>query len=192
MPFGSLARHQRRGDDGGDPLHRAGIVDGPLKGLEAAIGRADDRNQPVDAEMIEQQPLRADDVADIDVGKSRPVRLAGCGVDACGIGRSVGRAQHVRANRKIAVGIDRLARADQLVPAAFAGRAAGIDDLRAAGIAVRDQHGIAAIGRQRAERRIADRHLGHHDAALQAIVAGGEGLRVSREICAVMSSSLGR
>jgi hypothetical protein len=46
---------------------------------------------------------------------------------------------------------------------------------------MRDQHGIAAIGRQRAERRIADGDLGHHDAALQAIVAAGESLHISQE-----------
>ena len=39
------------------PLHRVGIVDRPLKRLEPAIGRADDRHQFFDAEMIEQQAL---------------------------------------------------------------------------------------------------------------------------------------
>ena len=47
---------------------------------------------------------------------------------------------------KEAVGIDRLAGTDDLVPASFAGRAAGIDHLRSAGVAMRDQHDIVAVG----------------------------------------------
>ena len=76
-----------------------------------------------------------DNVADVDIGKSRPVGLAGRGVDAGGIGRSIGRAEHVRADHKKPVGIDRLAGADQFAPTAFSRRSALVDHLRARGIA---------------------------------------------------------
>ncbi len=61
-----------------------------------------------------------------------------------------------------------------LVPAAFAGRAAGIDHLRAAGVAMRDQHGIVAVRRERAQRPVGDRHVRHYRAALQAEILDGE------------------
>src|SRR5882757_4331534 len=105
------------------------MVDRPLEGLETAIGRADDRYQSLDAEMIEQCALGGDNIAHGDVGKSWSVTRAGRGIDTRRIGRTVRRSEHVRANGKKAVGVDRLARADDLVPAAFGRRSQGVDQL---------------------------------------------------------------
>ncbi len=43
---------------------------------------------------------------------------------------------------------------------------------------MRHQHGIAAVGRELAQRAVGDRHLGQHGAALQAEIAGRESLQV--------------
>jgi len=68
--------------------------------------------------MVEQGFLRGDNVADRDVGKIRTIDFAGLRVDAAGIGRAEGRAEHVRGDDEQFVGIDRLARPDQAVPRA--------------------------------------------------------------------------
>ena len=177
VALGSLARHQRRGEDGRDAAHHVGVVDRPLERLEAAIGGTHDRDQFRNSELVDQEPLRADNVADRDIRKAPPVGRAGRRIDASAIGRAVGRSQHVRADRKPAVGVDRLAGAHDLVPASLAGRTTGIDHLRARGVAMCDEHGIAAIGRQRTQRAVSDRHFGHDDAAPQPEIAGGECLQ---------------
>jgi hypothetical protein len=59
-----------------------------------------------------------DNVADRDVRKIRTIGSAGLRVDAAGIGRTEGRAKHVRGDDEQLVRIDRLARPDQAVPRA--------------------------------------------------------------------------
>jgi hypothetical protein len=151
-----------------------------LKALESAIGQADDRNQLLDAEMIQQRLLGRDDVAHRDVGKPRPVPLPHQGIDARSVGRSVGRTQHVRTNGKEAVGIDRLAGTDDLAPASFGRRSAGIDQMRTAGVAMGDQHDIVAVWRENAQRSVGDGHGRHDGPALQAEITGDKGFRISR------------
>src|ERR1700756_4872967 len=101
-----------------------------------------------DAEMVEQGLLRGDDVADRDVRKIGAIGLAGLRVDAAGIGRPKGRAEHVRGDDEQFVAVDRLARPDQAVPrgrlVAVCRVAAG--EMVAAGVAMRAKDGVAAAG----------------------------------------------
>src|SRR6201984_3246758 len=107
-----------------------------------------------DAEMVEQSFLRGDDVADCDVRKIGAIGLAGLRVDAAGIGRAKGRAEHVRGDDEQFVGVDRLAWPDQAVPRArlVAVRRVAAGEMVAGSVAVRAQDGVAAaiwsIGRR--------------------------------------------
>jgi hypothetical protein len=92
-----------------------------------------------DAEIVEQGFLRGDDVADRDVRKIGAIGFAGLRVDAAGIGRAEGRAEHVRGDDEQFVGVDSLARPDQAVPRArlIAVRRVTAGEMVAAGVAMR-------------------------------------------------------
>src|SRR4029077_4239041 len=126
--------------------------------------------------MVEQDLLRSDDVADRDVWKIGAIGLAGLRVDAAGIGRAEGRAEHVRGDDEQSVGVDRLTRPDQAVPrtrlVAVCRVAAG--EMVAAGVAMRAQDGVAAAGCEPAISLVGDRRLGHDRAVGELEIAQGE------------------
>jgi len=126
--------------------------------------------------MVEQGFLRGDNVADRDVRKIRTIGSAGLRVDAAGIGRAKGRAEHVRGDDEQLVRIDRLARPDQAIPrarlVAVCRVAAG--EVVAAGIAVRAEDGVAAVGLRPAIGLVGDRRLGHYRAVGEREIAQGE------------------
>ena len=165
-----------------DRVHHLRVGDGPLERLIAAIGRPGDRDQVAHAQAVEQRLLRGHDVAHRDRRKIRAVRLAGARVGAGAIGRAVGRAQHVRGDDKELVGVDRLARPDQPVPPPrliAVGRVTA-GGVMAAGVAMGDQHRVAAVGREPAIGLVGDRGLGQDRAALQAKIADQELLVLDR------------
>ena len=148
-----------------------------MERLVAAIGRAGDGDQVADTEAVEQCLLPGDDVAHRDRRKVRAIGNTGARVEAGAVGRAkAGRAQHARGHDKEPIGVDRLARPDQPVPPArlIAVRRVMAGGVVAAGVAVGDQHRVAAIGRETAIGLVGDRGLGHDRAVLQAEITDRE------------------
>ena len=77
-----LAGQPRRGGHGHGAGDAIGKPRGPGQGHVAAQRSADDGQQPLDAQVIDQPPLHLDDVADGDDGEIGGVRPAGRRVDA--------------------------------------------------------------------------------------------------------------
>ena len=128
--------------------HALRIARRPLQHLHAAHRAAGDREQRVDAEMIEQHGLRAHHVADGDDGKFEAPGLAGLRIGRGRAGRAHAGADHVRADHEIALGVDRLAGADHgLPPAGFAGDRMHARHVLVAGERMADQHRIGALRR---------------------------------------------
>ncbi len=127
---------------------RSGIARGPVEHLHAAHRAADDAEQLVDAEMVDQQLLRLDHVADGDDREMQPVGLAGRRIDLLGADGAHAAAQEVRADDEIFVGVERLARPDDIVPpAALPGQRvdAGEELIAGQGMAHQDGVGFIAI-----------------------------------------------
>ena len=99
-----------RGDGNGrvDPM---GVTGRPLQHLHATHRSADDTEELIDAEMIDQRHLRVHHVADGDDREIEAPGLAGHGVDAGRARRAHAAAEHVGADDEEAVGVDGLARA---------------------------------------------------------------------------------
>ena len=135
MPGGGGNRHGGR-----DPF---GMTRRPGQHLHAAHGAADDAEQLVDAEMIDQRNLRLHHVADGDDRKIQAPGLAGLGVDAGRSRRAHAAAQHVGADDEEAVGVDGLARTHHgLPPAGLAGDGMRARHVLVAGQGMRDENGI--------------------------------------------------
>ena len=136
---------------------RSRIARRPLQHLHAAHRAAGDREQRVDAEMVEQHRLRAHHVAD---GDDREIEAPGLAGRRIGRGRPGGAhagADHVRADDEIALGVDRPAGADHgLPPARLAGDRMDVGDVLVAGQRVADQHRVAALGIERAVGLVGD------------------------------------
>ena len=97
--------------------------------------------------MVEEHRLRPNHVADRHQGEIEPVGAAGLGVDRGRAGRAHARANDVRADDEVAVGIHRLAGADQgLPPAGLAGERVSVREMLVAGQGVADQHRVRAVG----------------------------------------------
>ncbi len=92
-------RSDADGDGAGDAF---GEEDGPLEHLHAADGGSDGELEALDAEVVDEFGLGADDVADADQGEGRAVGLAGGGVDGAGAGGSVTGAEDVDADDAVA------------------------------------------------------------------------------------------
>ena len=168
----------RRGD--GDQAVRAlRVGDGELQGLHAAHRAADRGQQLGDAELVEQQHLHVDHVGDRDDRERRAEGLARGRVDAGRTGRAVAAAQHVRADHEVAVGVERLARADQHVPPAQA-LVVGLVTAGDVGIArerVGDEHGVVAALVERAVGLVGDRDGAQRLTALERQHVGRNGDR---------------
>ena len=138
-----LRRVPRRGGDRHRGEDALGIGRRPLQHLHAAHRAADDAEQLLDAEMVDQLLLRAHHVGDGDDRKVEAPGLAGRGVDLRRPGRAHAAAQHVGADQEIALGVEHLARPDQHVPPArLAGDRMRLGDILVAGQRVADQDGV--------------------------------------------------
>ncbi len=168
---GDVLRRQvgRRRD--GDALAQAlGIAQRPGQRLHAAEAAAEHGGQPLDAERVDQARLRVDPVLDRD---HREVAAVGAavrgriGVRAGRPGRAEARARVVDADDEEAVGVERLARADEVVPPALALLLPGVGagDVVRGVERVADQDGVAARRVQRAVGLVGEGVVGQLRAA---------------------------
>jgi len=141
-----------RGGDRDAVAHALGELQRPAQRLHAAQAATDHRGEPLDAEAVQQARLGQHPVLDGDHREVGPVGLAGGRIDVHGAGRPEARAQVVDADDEELVGIERLARSDQVVPPAFAFRHArvGAGDVVRGIEGVAHQHRVAAVGVERA------------------------------------------
>jgi hypothetical protein len=129
-----------------------GKAERPAQRLHAAKAAAQHCRELPDAEGVEQARLRIDPVFNGDDRKIGAVWLAGRRVRLHGAGRPEARPGVVDADHEEAVGVERLARADEVVPPAFALGLSGVGagHMVARVQRVAHQHRIAAVGVQRA------------------------------------------
>jgi hypothetical protein len=113
--LGRMARRRGDGDGGEDIL---GIGRRPLQGLHAPHGAAGDTEELVDLQMLDQELLGPHHIGDGDDGKTEAVGPSRGGVGVTGPGGAHAAAQHIAADDEIALGIERLAGADHLLPPA--------------------------------------------------------------------------
>ena len=135
------AHGAERGDADGDGAGDAiGEEDGPLEHLHAADGGSDGELEALDAEVVDELDLRADDVADADEGEGGAVGLAGGGIDGAGAGGAVTGAEDVDADDAVAGEIEQaeVAGEEELRPPGA--------DLGGAGEGVTDEDGVVARG----------------------------------------------
>ena len=102
-----LRRVARRRCDTDRRRHPSRIVRRPLQHLHSAHGAADDGEQGLDAQGVDQHGLGADHVPDGHHGKAQAIRGAGHRVDGRRPGGSHATADHIGADDKIARWIQR-------------------------------------------------------------------------------------
>ena len=136
------------GGHGEDAAGEVGEVGGEAQREHAAHGAADDGVEFRDAEVVEEEFLRAHHVADGDEGKLDPVGAAGFGVEGGRAGGALAAAEDVGADDEEAAGVDGLAGADEVVPPAgfFVGRRVPAGGVVVAAEGVADEDGVVARG----------------------------------------------
>ena len=97
---------------------RVRILGGPLQGLHAAHAAAHHGQQALDPERIDQQFLGPDHIPHGDDREGQVIALAGFGIDGGRAGRPVAGTDHIGTDDKIAIGIEKFARADDGIPPA--------------------------------------------------------------------------
>ena len=110
-----MARRRRDRKSGEDAV---GIGRRPLQHLHAAHRTAGHAKQRLDAEMIDQERLRAHHVGDGDDRKVEAVGLACFRIDGRGARRAHAAAKDIRTNNEKPVGVERPAWADHCLPPA--------------------------------------------------------------------------
>ena len=152
-----LRRMFRRGGDRHGGEDAVGKARRPLQHLHAAHGAADDAEQGLDAERVDQHGLRPHHVADGDERQVEPIGAPGGRIERGRPGAAHAAADDVRADDEIMIGVDRLAGPDhRLPPAGFAGDRMDVGDVLVARQRVADEDGIAARGVQRPVGLIGD------------------------------------
>ena len=123
----------------------------------------------VDAQMIGQPGLRHHPVLDRDHRKIRAVAFAGFRIDRQRSGRTITAAEVVDPDDEEALGVERLARPDQVVPPAQILRIVGVNtgDVMTAGKRVTDQYGIGTCRVERAVGFESEFEPGQDGAAFQ-------------------------
>ena len=114
----------------------------------AAERGADRRVQGVDAEVLDGDLCAARDVLDPEFRPGIAVGAGGRRVDVARAGRAEAAAERVRADDEIAVGIEGLARSDQVLPPARGRILGGAGGVRRRGQAGEQQDGVVVRGVQ--------------------------------------------
>ena len=150
--------------------HEGRELDAPLQHLHAAHGAADDGVKRRQAEVVEQQLLRAHHVADRDEREGEAERAAGRGVDRRRPGRALAPAEHVGAEHVEAARVDRLAGADEVVPPAGLGVGERVHAgaMVVAAQRVADEDRVVARGVERAVGLVPQREAGQRLAAFKS------------------------
>ena len=145
------------------------ILQRPAQRLHAAQAATHDGGQLLDAQAVEQPGLRIDPVFHRHHRKVGAVGRARLRVGLHRAGRAETRAEVVDADDEEALGVQRLARPDQVVPPAFASGLAGVRARHmVTGVErVAHQHRIALVGIQRAVGFMRQRVVAQHRAAAQ-------------------------
>ena len=119
------------------------MVDRPLQHLHAADRPSDRRQRAPDTEVLEQPPVHRDEIAHGAEREAQSVGLAGARVDRARAGRALTAAQEVRADDVQAVGVERLAGPDEVVPPATPLRVAVMaGGVRVARERMADEHAV--------------------------------------------------
>ncbi len=135
-----------------------GIGRGPLQHLHPAHRAADDAEELLDAEMVDEALLRPHHVGDGDEREGQAPGLAGRRIDLGRAARSHAAAEHVGADEEIAFGVEHLAGPDENVPpAGLAGDRVRLGDILVAGQGMADEDRVGAVGVELAIGLIGDR-----------------------------------
>jgi len=163
-----LGRMARRGGDGDGGEDVLGIGRRPLQRLHAAHGAAGDAEELVDLQMLDQELLGPHHIGDGDDGEAEAEGPARGGVCVPGPGGPQAAPQHIAADDEIALGVERPAGADHLLPPAGpAGHRILPDQELVAGQRMADQDGVGARRVQLAIGLIGDGKGAEFDAAIQ-------------------------
>jgi hypothetical protein len=155
-----LRRVRCRGGDGHGGKHHLRIARRPLQRLHAPHRAADDGEQPADAKVLDQPPLRAYHVTNGDRRKigtpegSFLICHASAGTIVAHAARAGGAhaaTEHVDADHEKPVGVDRSTSSHhQFPPTATAGDRVAFGEILIAGQGVADQDGVGCLGVERA------------------------------------------
>ena len=172
-----LRAFPRRGGHGEHAPGEQRKLDREEQRRHAAHRAADDGMERGDAEVVEQELLRAHHVEDGDEGETDAIGPAGGGI---GRGRAAGAdaaAEDVGADHEEAGGVHGLARADQVVPPAGLAVLGRVHPGAVVVAAERmaDEDGVVARGVELTVRLVAQGEAGEHLAALE-----GERLRADK------------
>ncbi len=149
--------------------HALRVLQRPRQRLHAAQAAAHDGGQRADAQCIEQTGLGVDPVLHGDDGEVGAIDAAGRRIDVHGSGRAEARAQVVHADDEEAVGVQRLARPDHVVPPTLGLRLARVDTGQVVGGIERmaHQHRVGAVGVERAVGLVGQHVVAQRRAAAQ-------------------------
>ena len=164
-----LCRQVGRGGHGDAVAQPRGVAQRPVERLHAAQAAAQHGGQPLDAQRVHQPGLGVDPVLDRDDGKVGAPGAPGRRIDVHRPGRAEARTGIVHADDEEAVGVQRFAGSDEVVPPAFALRLpfVGAGDVVRGIQRVADQHRVAAVGIERAVGLVDQRVVGELRAAAQ-------------------------
>ena len=123
------------------------MIERPLQHLHAAEGATHGGQDARDAQVREQLAVHLHKIGDGKQREAQAVRGTGCGIDRRRAGRSLAATEQVRRDHEEAVGVDRLAGADQRVPPARpVGIAMVAGGVRIAREGMADHDDVAVVG----------------------------------------------
>ena len=171
--------------------HAFGITHRPFERLHSPHRPARYAQQPGNAKRIDQHLLQPHHVANGDDRKRERVRPAGRGIDRAGSGSSLASAEHVRADDKIAVSVERFAGTDHVVPPAGFAVVADASRMGVAGESVGDEDGVRAVRIQMAVCFVCNLNRGERGAAFQSDIVETGALGFNNHLCCKGSETHG-